>query len=45
MRTERCACGGTITAPSLERSGPYVFAHNMTGGHRLWRALRGWFAA
>lgn len=40
MRTVDCVCGGTITAPSLAQSGPYVEAHGWTGQHRLWRAAK-----
>lgn len=41
MRTEACACGGCITAPSLRQAGPYVEAHNASLLHRTWRALSG----
>ena len=39
MRTVQCACGGSITAPSLEVAAPYVYAHNLTSAHRFWRAV------
>lgn len=43
MRTEPCVCGGSITAPSLDASGPYVEAHGRNTQHRLWRyAHEGW---
>jgi hypothetical protein len=37
VRTEACACGGSITAPSLERSGQYVAAHVASPVHQTWR--------
>lgn len=43
MRTETCLCGGSITAPSLDASAPYVEAHGRTPRHRAWRASQeGW---
>ena len=37
MRTEPCACGGTITAPSLAVAAPYIEGHNSTPEHWAWR--------
>jgi hypothetical protein len=37
VRTERCVCGGTITAPSLEVAGPYIEGHNSSPEHFVWR--------
>ena len=32
-----CACGTTITAPSLAVSAPYIEGHNATPAHYAWR--------
>lgn len=37
MRTERCVCGGSITAPDLSVSAPYVEAHGRSFQHKDWR--------
>lgn len=41
MRTEPCACGGCITAPSLRQAAPYVEGHNATMLHQMWRVFVG----
>jgi len=41
MKTVPCLCGGSITAPSLRQSAPYVEAHGRTSRHGAWRAGQG----
>ena len=35
IRTERCACGGTVTA-NVDDPGPSLLLHYETGKHKAW---------